>query len=185
VATAAENRLSILRARVVSKNWFRRPGWRRGKARRECVSYFTLGCGGYLLCWPNHRAIGDRPHGRFLLTWPRWLPPGGVFSICAAAVCGSRPAAIRGTGVTEYLGRADHSALMLAARITLPHFSVSSTMNLPNSTIVIDFGTLPTWANRAIILGSLRPASISLWSLSMISAGVFFGATRPFHTAAL
>ena len=29
---------------------------------------------------------------------------------------------------------------MLAARITLPHFSVSSTMNLPKSTIVIDFG---------------------------------------------
>ena len=27
----------------------------------------------------------------------------------------------------------DYSALMLAARITLPHFSFSSTMNLPNS----------------------------------------------------
>src|SRR5262249_17645563 len=56
--------------------------------RTGYVSYFTLGRGGYLLCWPNHRAIGDRPHGRFLLTWPCWLPPGGVFSICAAAVAG-------------------------------------------------------------------------------------------------
>ena len=30
-------------------------------------------------------------------------------------------------------GEAAHSALMLAARITLPHFSVSSAMNLPKS----------------------------------------------------
>ena len=46
-----------------------------------------------------------------------------------------RVAGIRRTGVTEYLGRgrADHSALMLAARITLPHFSVSSAMSLPKS----------------------------------------------------
>ena len=28
-------------------------------------------------------------------------------------------------------GRADHSALMLAARITLPHFSASSSSRLP------------------------------------------------------
>ena len=27
----------------------------------------------------------------------------------------------------------DHSGLMLAARITLPHFSVSSAISLPNS----------------------------------------------------
>ena len=36
-----------------------------------------------------------------------------------------------------------YSDLMLAARMTLPHFSVSSAMNLPNSAGVIDFGTLP------------------------------------------
>jgi len=30
-------------------------------------------------------------------------------------------------------GRADHSALMLASRITLPHFSVSSASSLPKS----------------------------------------------------
>jgi hypothetical protein len=40
----------------------------------------------------------------------------------------------RGTGFTEYLaGNSAHSGLMLAARITLPHFSVSSAMSLPKS----------------------------------------------------
>src|SRR5262245_3140320 len=33
-----------------------------------------------------------------------------------------------------------HSALMLRARITLPHFSVSSAMNFPNAADVIDIG---------------------------------------------
>jgi hypothetical protein len=42
---------------------------------------------------------------------------------------------------------------MLSARITLPHFSVSSEMKLPKSAGVIDFGMLPTSANRDIILG--------------------------------
>jgi len=39
---------------------------------------------------------------------------------------------IRRTGFMEY-ARAGHSALMLAARITLPHFSVSSAMSLAKS----------------------------------------------------
>ena len=34
---------------------------------------------------------------------------------------------------TPLLDRRDHSALMLAARMTLPHFSVSSAMSLPKS----------------------------------------------------
>src|SRR6266540_7549707 len=38
------------------------------------------------------------------------------------------------TGVTEYwIGLPCQSGLILAARITLPHFSVSSAMNFPNS----------------------------------------------------
>jgi hypothetical protein len=39
------------------------------------------------------------------------------------------------TGFMEYAPRAHrpHYGLMLAARITLPHFSVSSAMNFPNS----------------------------------------------------
>src|SRR5262249_55428489 len=49
-----------------------------------------------------------------------------------------------------------HSPLMLAARITLPHFSVSSAMNLPNSAGIIGIGTPPRSARLAFILGSLR-----------------------------
>lgn len=43
-------------------------------------------------------------------------------------------------------GRADdrpYSSLMLAARITLPHFSVCSTMNLSNSSVEIGNGSAP------------------------------------------
>jgi hypothetical protein len=36
-------------------------------------------------------------------------------------------------GTTPRQDRADHSALMLADRITLPHFSVSEARSLPNS----------------------------------------------------
>ena len=46
-----------------------------------------------------------------------------------------------------------YSGLMLAARITFAHFSVSSAMNLPKSAGVIDFGTLPMPANCVINLG--------------------------------
>src|SRR5262249_20105024 len=86
--------------------------------------------------------------------------------------------------IMEYLDGPDHSGLMLAARITLAHFSVSSAMNLPKSAGVIDFGTLPMPANCVINLGSASAASIASWSLSMIAAGVSFGATTPFHTLA-
>jgi hypothetical protein len=37
----------------------------------------------------------------------------------------------RGTGTTEFSTRSDQSGLMLAERITLPHFSVSSAISLP------------------------------------------------------
>src|SRR5262249_60863233 len=66
--------------------------------------------------------------------------------------------------------RVRHSGLMLAARITFAHFSVSSAMNLPKSAGVIDFGTLPMPANCVINLGSARAASIASWSLSLIVA---------------
>src|SRR4029077_4774374 len=81
-------------------------------------------------------------------------------------------------------GGADHSALMFAARITLPHLSVSLEMNLPNSAGVIDIGTAPKSASRAFILGSARAALISLLSLSMISVGVFLGAPIPYQPLA-
>jgi hypothetical protein len=63
-----------------------------------------------------------------------------------------------------------HSGLMLAARITLPHFSVSSAISLPKSAGE-PASTVPP--------RSARPALISFLSLSMISMAVFLGAPRP------
>src|SRR5215471_14345713 len=77
-----------------------------------------------------------------------------------------------------------HSALILAARITLPHFSVSSAMSLPKSSGVPPSAVAPSSANRAFILGSARSALISLLSLSTIAAGVFLGAPMPKLTLA-
>ena len=77
------------------------------------------------------------------------------------------PALVRSAAmVTAPARRAEgaYSALMmLAARMTLPHFSVSSAMNLPKSAGVIDFGTLPTLENCAMIFGLLTLAVISLF----------------------
>src|SRR6516225_4380916 len=78
-------------------------------------------------------------------------------------------------GISDH-GCLGHSALMLAARITLPHFSVSSAINFPKSVGVIGIGEPPRSASRALILGSARAA--------LISAGVFLGAPRPNHPLA-
>src|SRR5215472_6892697 len=80
-------------------------------------------------------------------------------------------------GILDGLPR--HSGLMLADRITLAHFSVSSAMSFPKSAGEPTNGVPPRSASRALILGSARPALISLLSLSMISAGVFLGAPTP------
>ena len=74
-----------------------------------------------------------------------------------------------------------YPALILADRITLPHFSISATMYLPNSAGVIGIGALPSSASRALRVGSERPALISRLSFSMISAGVFRGAPIPYN----
>src|SRR6516162_1036928 len=84
--------------------------------------------------------------------------------------------------VMEY--RPDHSGLMLAALITLPHFSVSSAMSLPNSAGAIGVGSTPTSASRAFSFLSARPALTSLLSLSTMSAGVLLGAPTPYHPVA-
>src|SRR5215471_861645 len=76
------------------------------------------------------------------------------------------------------------SGLMLAARITLPHFSVSSAMSLPNSAGVIGVGSTPTSKSRAFSFVSARPALTSLLSLSTMSGGVLLGAPTPYHPAA-
>jgi len=71
-----------------------------------------------------------------------------------------------------------HSGLMFANLTTLPHFSVSSLMSLAKSAGVIGIGKAPRSASRAFILGSARAALISLFSLSMMFAGVFLAACR-------
>jgi hypothetical protein len=62
--------------------------------------------------------------------------------------------------------REGHSGLMLAARITLAHFSVSSAMNLPKPA-GYKANTVPP---KSAIWWSARPRLISLLSLSITQA---------------
>src|SRR6266540_5465544 len=71
------------------------------------------------------------------------------------------------------------SGLMLAVRITLAHFSVSSAMCFPKSSGLRTNGRLAHSVKRVLILESLKPALISQLSLSIMSVGVFFGAPIP------
>ena len=64
-----------------------------------------------------------------------------------------------------------YSALMLAARITLPHFSVSSAMSLSKSAGEPASAMPPRSARCTFNLRSARPALISLLSFSTTSAG--------------
>ena len=61
-----------------------------------------------------------------------------------------------------------HSGLMLPARITLPHFSVSWLRSLPKSAGEPGRTVPPNSASRALILGSARPALTSRFSFSMM-----------------
>src|SRR6516165_8392729 len=78
----------------------------------------------------------------------------------------------------------DHSGLSPANFTTLAHFSVSSAMNFPKSAGEPGNAVPPRSARRALNLGSVRAALISLLSLSMISAGVSFGTPTPCHELA-
>src|SRR6516164_6310911 len=71
------------------------------------------------------------------------------------------------------------SALMPVNFTTLPHFSVSSAISFAKSAGEPGRVVAPNSASRAFILGSARPALISLLSLSTISVGVFLGAPTP------
>src|ERR1700730_2373388 len=66
------------------------------------------------------------------------------------------------------LPRADQppSGLILAARIPLPHFSVSSTMSLPKAVGEPISGVSPKSVRCAFSFGVARPALISALSLS-------------------
>ena len=73
------------------------------------------------------------------------------------------------------------SALILAARITLAHLSVSAAMSLPKSAGEPANTSPPRSAMRAFSLGSASAALISALSRSTISAGVLLGAPMPYH----
>jgi len=64
--------------------------------------------------------------------------------------------------------RRAHAGLMLAARITLAHFSVSSAMNLLKPAGDNANTVPPKSAIRAFSFGSARLALISLLSLSIV-----------------
>src|SRR5262245_61066762 len=95
------------------------------------------------------------------------------------------PPAVRGTGgygISAF--SPPHSALIPVNFTTLPHFSVSSAMSLPKSAGESASTSPPRSARRALILGSARPALISLFSFSTISAGVALGAPTPHQALA-
>ena len=79
----------------------------------------------------------------------------------------------------------DYSTLISAARIILAHFSVNSTMNLPNSSGELANGTPPRSVSRAVNFGSARAELTSLLSLLMTGAGVFAGAPMPCQPVAI
>jgi hypothetical protein len=56
-------------------------------------------------------------------------------------------------GTSRWLGLPDHSALMLRARMTLPHFSVSSAMYFPKPAGEPTSAVPPKSASRAFALG--------------------------------
>src|SRR5471032_38074 len=72
-----------------------------------------------------------------------------------------------------------HPGLMLAARMTLAHFSVSAARKRPNSAGVIGIGTPPSSTMRALSLGSASAAPTALLGLSTIPLGVAAGAPMP------
>src|SRR5262249_35621635 len=76
------------------------------------------------------------------------------------------------------------SALRLAARITLPHFSISPATNVLNLSGVFATAVAPKSANRALMSEFANPAFVSLLSLSTISIGVFLGTPTPFQPLA-
>src|SRR5262245_12621308 len=74
-----------------------------------------------------------------------------------------------------------YSGLMLAARITLPHLSVSAAMSLLKSAGEPGSALPPSSAKRAVMPGSAKAALISLLRVPTISGDVRRGAPMPNH----
>src|SRR5262249_31700960 len=78
----------------------------------------------------------------------------------------------------------DQSALAPENFTTFAHFCVSSAMNVPKSADEPVSISPPCSVLLVFSLGSARPALISLLTLSMPSAGVFFGAPPQYQVLA-
>src|SRR5271169_1986482 len=74
-----------------------------------------------------------------------------------------------------------HYGLILAARTTLPHLSVSFATNAPNSAEDLRKAATPMSANRIFMLGPPRTALISWLSRWRISAGVLLRKPIAYH----
>src|ERR1043166_6035879 len=114
--------------------------------------------------------------------------PGACTDQCAEARFGGRPEDFARSDLTTARRKfmedrssdgQRHSALMLAARITLPHFSVSSSISFRKSAGEPARIMPPRSVSWALSFGSARPALISVLSLSTISPDVFPGAPTP------
>src|SRR5262249_29448092 len=90
---------------------------------------------------------------------------------------------VSATGVMGYAPRAHrpHYGVMLAAKITLPHFMVLSTISLAKSAGEPGSTVAPRLASRAWKLASARLALTCVFNLLMISAGAFLGAPMPYQ----
>src|SRR5262249_11276199 len=78
----------------------------------------------------------------------------------------------------------DHSALMLAARTTLPHFSVSSAINLAKSAAEPARMVPPRSRSWPLMRGSANAVLISLLILSTLTCGVLAGMATPYQALA-
>src|SRR5260370_809506 len=72
-----------------------------------------------------------------------------------------------------------YSTFMPANSATFFHFSVSATIIAPKASGGPTSGSPPSSIRRVLIAGSANTVLISLFSFSMISFGVFFGAPMP------
>ena len=137
-AGGAPRRSSNLAARVCGGRWVGRPHFRL-RQLRTCRR---------IRSWPLRANCdqGASQHPVIRSAWWRRLS-----SCCRCAARRLRDSRNAIYGMSAHWQRA-YSGLILAARITLPHFSVSSAMSLPKSAGESASGTLPRSARRALIL---------------------------------
>src|ERR1700730_9976567 len=84
-------------------------------------------------------------------------------------------------GISARRQRQYHPGLILAARTSLPHLSVSFATNVPNSAEDLRKAATPMSANRIFMLGPPRTELISWLSRWTISAGELFRKPIAYH----